>query len=392
VSARTYPLGVGTVAVGTSGYSLTGLLPVISRELGASASTTGQLVTVFALTCALAGPLLTVLTRRWERRRLLVVALLVTGLGNALAAVAPNLEVLAGARIVTALGTSVYTAAAAATAAQINTPQRRARAVAVVFAGLTVALLGGIPAIRLLSTPLGYPGVFWSVAALCGLGAVGVAAIVPAVAAPPAASLRERLTAAGDRQVLAVLVTTLLIFMSTFAVYTYAATLLEHTTGGRAGLAGALLAGYGAGAAVGNVLGGRAADRFGPRPCLLAATAICAVLLFVLPVATRTVGSAAVVLTVWGCASWSINAPITAWLVHLAPTQANLLLSLVGSAIYLGMGLGGLVGGAVIAWVGVGMLGPVAGNLSAAAHAILLSHAARPPTGTAPPTPAIPPR
>jgi predicted MFS family arabinose efflux permease len=281
---------------------------------------------------------------------------------------------LLGARIVTAVGTAVYTANAAATAAQINSPHRRARAVAVVFAGLTLALLGAVPAIRLLSNRLGYPGVFWSVAALCGLGAAAIAAIVPAVAAPPAASLRERLTAAGDRHVVALLLTALLIFMSTFAVYTYAATLLEHTTGGRAGLAGGLLAGYGAGAAVGNLLGGRAADRFGPRPCLLAATGTCAALLCLMPVAVRTVGGAAILLTVWGCASWSINAPITAWLVHLAPTQSSLLLSLVGSAIYLGMGLGGLVGGAVITWVGAGLLGPIAGNLSAAAHTILLAH------------------
>jgi predicted MFS family arabinose efflux permease len=100
-------------------------------------------------------------------------------------------------------------------------------------------------------------------------------------------------------------------------------------------------------------------------------------LLFLLPITATTVTGAAATLAAWGCAFWSMNPPLNTWLVRLAPTQTNLLMPLLGSAIYLGMGLGSLFGGATMALLGLGPLPPIAGVLSAAAVAILLTRAAR---------------
>jgi predicted MFS family arabinose efflux permease len=372
VSVRTYPLGVGTLATGTSGYSVTGLLPAMSAHLHTSPAIAGQLFTVFAVTCALSGPLIAFATRGWDRRRVLVTALSVTGLGNGMAALAPTLTVLVSARIVTALGTAVYTAAAAAMATQLNRPERRARAMSVVFGGLTLALLLGVPMSTALSATGGYKTVFWLVAGLCALSATGIAIVEPAGATSAVAPRRQGLSATTNPQVLAVLGVALLACISTFAVYTYVVVLLASTTGARDGTTSLLLAGYGIGAAIGNVLGGRGTDRFGPRQTLLAAAGACAMLLLVLPIVAITISGAAIALTAWGCAFWMINPPLTSWLVQLAPTRANLLLSLLGSAVYLGMGVGGLLGGLVVALAGPAMLGPVAAVVSAASLLLLI--------------------
>ncbi|MET1075661.1 MAG: MFS transporter, partial [Umezawaea sp.] len=150
MSARTYLLAAGAFAVGTSGYILSGLLPAVSRELDVSLSTAGQLLTVFALSYAVAAPTLAALTGRWDRRRLLVAALLVSAHRNVLSALAPTSPLLMAARVVSALGAAAYTPAATLVATVLTTPEHRGRAVATVFGGLTFSLILGVPAGSLL--------------------------------------------------------------------------------------------------------------------------------------------------------------------------------------------------------------------------------------------------
>ncbi|WP_394622465.1 MFS transporter (plasmid) [Lentzea sp. JNUCC 0626] len=367
----TWALALATLAVGTSGHAVTGLLPRMSADLHTSLASVGQLVTVFALTCALAGPVLAVATGRWERRTLLVAALLVAAAGNAAAALAPGFAVLAAARVVTALGAATATAVAVGLAAETTAPHRRARAMAVVLTGIATALLIGVPSANAAASLIGYHAVLALVAALCAVAAATVATVVPAVAAPPVLSLRERLAAAGQRRVLAVLGGGLLAWTSSFTVYPYLSAVAAHHAHGQGAPLTVLLAGYGVGAVTGNVLGGRAADRFGPRAPMVAGNAgVAAVLLLLAPVVNSPI--AGVVATVlWGVASWVINPALNAWLVELSPHRSGLLLALAGSAIYLGMGLGGLVGGAVMIWTGVAALTPIAAAIAAVACALL---------------------
>jgi predicted MFS family arabinose efflux permease len=380
VSPRTYSLSVGTLAIGTSGHGVTGLLPAMSRDLHASPGMAGQLLSVFAVTCAVGGPLIAAVTRRWQRRRLLVVSLTVTAAGNVLAAVASSISLLMLARIVTAVGTAVVTATAAMVAARINEPGNRAQAMAVVFGGLTLALLIGVPASSALSNVLSYRSVFWATAGLCALGAVGLAAVgaVPSDSAGP--SLRAGLGAGVDQRMLVVLTVAILVCLSTFAVYTYSAIVLSATAGIRdASAVSGLLAAYGIGAALGNAASGHATDRHGPHRTLLVAVTTCAAVLLALPVAVTTGAGAAVAFTVWGAAFWGINPPLTAWTLRLAPgpALATVLLALVGSAIYLGMGLGALLGGLVLTRAGPTVLGPAAGIVATAAVVVLLTRPAR---------------
>ncbi|PRY43703.1 MFS transporter [Umezawaea tangerina] len=376
MSARTYLLAAGAFTVGTSGYILSGLLPAVSRELDVSLSTAGQLLTVFALSYAVAAPALAALTGRWDRRKLLVAALLVSALGNVLSALAPNYPLLLVARVVSALGAAAYTPAATLVATALTTPEHRGRAVATVFGGLTFSLIVGVPAGSLLGGSLGYQGVFAAVG-VASLVAAGVVRLgVPQVAAPPVVSLRERFAAAADRRVVPVLAMTVLACLAAFSVFTYISPLLAATAGVHGTVISLLLFAYGVGGAIGNSLGGRLTDRFGSRRLLFVVFAVFTAVLVTLPLTATTTATAGVALFVWGLFTWSVNPPIQNWLIELAPTNSGLLLSLNASAIYLGVGISGLFGGLVIDTVGITLLPPIAGALALVAFGLLV-HANR---------------
>ncbi|RKT57625.1 MFS transporter [Saccharothrix australiensis] len=378
MSARTYLLTAGAFAIGTSGYIVSGVLPAVSRELNVSHATAGQLLTAFAIAYAISSPLLAAVTGRWERRTLLVTALGVSAVGNLFAALAPNYPLLLAARVVSALGAAVYTPAATLVATVLSTPDRRGRAVALVFGGLTFSLVFGVPAGNLLGGPLGYQGVFWLIAGVTAVAAVAVRLGLPRVEPPPGVRLRERFAPAADRRVVMVLMLTVLVCLAVFTVFNYIAPLLTATAHVDGAVISGLLVAYGVGGAFGNWASGRLTDRFGIRKLLLVLFSSFTVVLATLPLTTSTVAGAAVALFVWGALTWASNPPIQTWLIALAPANSGLLLSLNASAIYLGVGLSGVVGGVVISWVGLVPLAPIA-SLLAVVALVLLVLALRPP-------------
>ncbi|MEC3981841.1 MFS transporter [Amycolatopsis sp. H20-H5] len=371
-SPRTAVLALGTFAVGTSGYVVAGLLPALTGELHISNAAAAQLVTAFAIAYALGSPLFAAVTGRWERRSLLTAALVVTALGNALAALAPGYVTLLLARIVTAVGAAVFTPAASAVAAQLTTPERRGRAVALVFGGLTIATILGVPLGSLLSQGLGYHAVFGLVAAFSLLGAVAVRLLLPRVTPPPPVSLAERFRVAKDPRVLAMLGATTLGCLAAFSVYTFIAPVLGATAGVHGTTVSVLLFCYGAGGAIGNVLGGRVTDRWGSKRPLLAVYVGITAALALLPLVATSVVGAGVILFAWGLCTWAFNPPIQHRLIELAPAHSGLVLSLNASAIYLGVGLSGLVGGFVLDHGGPSMLPEVAAMLTALGAAVVV--------------------
>jgi predicted MFS family arabinose efflux permease len=283
----------------------------------------------------------------------------VAAAGNALSAVATTYPVLLGGRVVAALGAAAFTPAATLFATALRPPAERGRAVAVVFGGLTVALALGVPAGTLLAGSLGFRGVFGLVAAVSLLMALAVRTYLPAMDGSPAVPLRERFAVAADRRVLTMLAITVVGVVATMSVYIYVVPLLTATAGLTSSTIGALLLVYGVGAFFGNAWGGRATDRFGSMPTLLTVMAGFVVMIATLPLTATTAVGAALALFVWSVFTWSFNPPVQALLLELAPT-GGLVLSLNASAIYLGVGLAGVLGGVVIDTAGVLAL-PVAG-------------------------------
>ncbi|PKV91971.1 putative MFS family arabinose efflux permease [Amycolatopsis echigonensis] len=371
-AARNSVLAFGAFGVGTSGYIVAGLLPALTSELHISATAAAQLVTSFAIAYAVGSPLFAAATGRWERRTLLVAALAVAAVGNVFAAVAPGYTTLLIARVVTAVGAAVYTPAATAVAAELTTPERRGRAVSLVFGGLTIALIFGVPLGSVISQQFGYEGAFLFVGILSLLGAIGVQVALPKVAPPPVVGLAERFAVARDKRVVALLVTTTLACLAAFMVYTLVSPVLSATAGVSGGTITVLLFCYGIGGAIGNFAGGRAADKWGPRKPLLIILVGFTVVMVLLPFTATTVVGAGITLFVWGLANWSFSPPLQHRLIELSPGHAGLALSLNASAIYLGVGLSGVVGGAVLTSAGPTVLPEVAAVLAAAAMLVVL--------------------
>ncbi|WP_433278621.1 MFS transporter [Pseudonocardia xinjiangensis] len=374
MSARTYLLAAGAFAVGTSAYVVSGVLPAVSDELGVSLTAAGQLATAFALSYAIGAPLLTTVTGRWDRRTVLLAALAVAAIGNGISALATTYPLLIAGRIIAALGAAAYTPAATLVATALLPPAQRARAVAIVFGGLTVALAVGVPAGDLLGSTIGYGGVFGAVAVVCALVAAVVPVFLPRMAAPPPVPLRKRFAVAADPRVLIVLAMTVIGVLAVMVVYIYVSPLLKATAGldGTGATIGLLLLVYGLGAVVGNTWGGRAADRFGTMRTLFVVLAGIAVTLATLTLTASTVVGAAAGLFLWSIFSWAFNPPLQSLLLELAPT-GGLVLSLNASAIYLGTAIAGVVGGLVIGMGGVLVLPIVGGGLVLVVIGLLLT-------------------
>ncbi|KRV50301.1 MFS transporter [Wenjunlia vitaminophila] len=384
---RLLPLALATFAVGTDSYVIAGLLPSIAADLGVSTPAAGQLVTVFALTMALSAPLVGALTSGLDRRSTLLIALGVFVAGNAATALATNYEMAMAARVVTAVGAGVINSAASSTAAAIVPPERRGRALAFVLGGLTLATALGLP----LGTLVGradWHVTLWAVAGTGLLAAVGIAVGLPAVTLP-AASLSDRLRPLGQGRVLSLLAVTSLAFLGAYTLYTYIAPALRDATDGDESLLTLLLLTWGVGILAGNIAAGRLVDRHAPARVLTGPLALAALALALTPLATRALVPALVWSAVWGATLGVVVVPQQHRLIALGSAAAPVLLALNSSALYLGMALGGGLGGLAQEWFG---LAPAELGLVAAAITVItllwhLGTTRRP----AAPTPAAPP-
>ncbi|WP_433513119.1 MFS transporter [Nonomuraea sp. CA-143628] len=338
MSSRLYPLALGNFAVGTGMFVTAGLLAPISHDLHISLSAAGQLMTVFALAYALLSPVLAALTARLSRRRVLLIALAVFVLGNTLTALAPTYPLVMVTRVVAAAGAAMFTPTASGVATALSSPERRGRALALVMGGLSVASAIGVPLGTWLGSALSWRATIWLVVALGVLGLVGVAAVVPDVMIETTGRLAERFAPLADRRVLAVLVTQLLMFAAGFAAYTYIGSLFDLPLP-------AVLWAWGIGGVVGNQVGGRFTDKFGPRRMVLIGMAASTVFLALIPVANLALPVALVWALCWGALGWVVAPAQQYRTVAAVPHNVPIGLGLLSSAQYVGLFVAGITGG-----------------------------------------------
>jgi predicted MFS family arabinose efflux permease len=357
-------LTIGAFAIGTEAYMIAGILPLMAEDLRVSVSITGQLVTVFAVGYAVGSPILTVVTAGMDRKRLILGTLALFGVANLLASVAPNYGWLMVSRVLLGVGAGTFFPAAGGLAAMAVPAAQRGRALALIYSGLTLATVFGVPLGTALGERLGWRATFIAVAVLSALALLGIAAGLPRVATPPVASLGDRLKLAARRDIQSVLALTVIALTGGFAVYTYFAPFLETIGGFQGDTLALVLLLFGVGAASGNFFGGYAADKWNIRrflmTMLLLSTIVFAGLSLLgqhwLPIAViRPLAVVAVFL--WGFISWSMPSIQQFRLVSLSGPLAPIALSLNSSAIYLGIGLGAVLGSVVIASGSVASLG-----------------------------------
>jgi predicted MFS family arabinose efflux permease len=365
-------LTLGAFAIGTEGFMIAGLLPILARDLNVGLVAAGHLVTAFSLAYAIGAPVMAVLTAGLERRRLLAVAISGFTLANLLAALAPGYFGLLAARLLLALSAASFMPAASGYAATLGGPERRGRALSMVTNGLTLAIIAGVPLGVLVGEGFGWRATFLGVAGLAALSLLGILARLPRQPPGATASLGERLALAKRGDMLAVLATSVLTVAGTFTVYTYLGVFLAGVAGlGPQGLALVLL-GFGLASAVGTRLGGSAADHLSARPTVILGGGLALLAYLALSFGaslgpTRAMRVLLPAILLWGLASWGLMPAQQARLVALAPSSAPVSLSLNSSAIYLGSAMGAAVGALVITDGAMGRLGWVAAGFSLAA-------------------------
>ena len=385
MNLRILVLALGTFAIGTGTFVVTGILGGVSEDLSVSLGAAGYLVTVFAAAYALGSPLLVAATVRVARRRLLSMVLSLFAVANIAAAVAPTFSLLLGTRVLAALGAAVLTPVAGAVAAELAPPEHRGRALSFVVGGLSVAWVIGIPLGTVVGDNYGWRASFLLVAALSAAAALAVGTLLPNVEnTSPGTGLASSLAVAKRSGVLVTVTITALGIAAGFVVLTYVRPLLENLTGLSGAGIGWMLLLFGLASVAGTALGGYVADRFGYGRSVVAILVVLTVSLFcfsLLPAikisSPLVVLGTGIVLVTWSVVGFALIPLQQYRLIGVAPEDENEVLSLNASAIYLGQGLGSGLGSLVLGYASLSSLG-WAGAVCAATALVMLTLGERP--------------
>ncbi|GAA0945870.1 MFS transporter [Nonomuraea longicatena] len=345
-------LAFGAFAVGTDGFVVAGLLPAIAASYEVSVGAAGQLVTVFSIAYAVLAPILAVLTASWSRRTVLVAALVVFAVGNAVTALAPDYGLALWSRVIAAAGAAMFTATAAATAAALAGERERGRAISMVMLGVTSSLVLGAPLGTVIGGVLDWRATMWAITALALLAAPSIAFRLPTTTGGTAAGPRDYLSPLRDRRIVAVLATTVVAFTGIYIPYTYVSEIFAPATAGGEAMLAVLLLVYGVAGTGGNLAVGRLADRHGPTRVIVVVTLALTAGFALLPLATGTMVAAVVAILVVGTLSFGVTTPQQHLIITLAGRGASLVTSLYQSALYLAVSLSGAVGALGLEWWG----------------------------------------
>lgn len=344
-----------TFVIGTDDFIIAGLLPEIAQDLRVSEAVAGQLVTVFSLTYALAAPPLAVAMAKLPRKSLLTCGLAAFAAVNLITAISPNYASLLALRVVAALIAASISPAVFGMAARLAAPDRVGRSLGVVAAGLTVSLFVGVPSGSLLASSFGWRSTFVAVALFTVLILLMSALALPKLAGAPEIGVRAQLRILSRPAVLSCVLGTVMGASGGLLVYTYIAPITadigDH---GGTRLAG-FIAVVGLAGALGTFVGGRLTDRWGADRALLRAFGLMATALIALGgIGVFSAGAApawvvALALAAYGFAGWGFNPPMNARALRLAGDAGTEAIALNTSALYVGISIAGVLGGAAVA-------------------------------------------
>jgi DHA1 family inner membrane transport protein len=344
-----YALTAGAFGIGVTEFVIMGLLLEVSHELGVTIASAGLLISGYALGVVVGAPVLTALTARWPRKTVLIALMVIFTLGNAACALAPSYGWLAAARVLTALAHGTFFGVGSVVATSLVAKERQASAIAVMFTGLTVANILGVPFGTWLGQEFGWRATFWAVALVGAVALAVIALLVPKdKAAPEASDWRSDLKAILRTPVLLGLLTTVLGYAGVFAVFTYIAPMLTGITGFADAAVSPILLVFGGGLIIGNLIGGKLADRnliatvFGSLVGLGVVLALMMPALWSQPLAVIAVG-------LLGAAGFATVAPLQMWVLSKAQGAGQSLASSFNIAAFnLGNAIGAWAGGVVI--------------------------------------------
>lgn len=354
-----YLLMLCNLVLGTGVFVLGGILAPLAESLQVSVATAGQAMTAYAIATALLAPLLLVITGRWPRRRVLVFGLLLFALGNFVCASAQGLATLLAGRVLMGMG-AVFTPVSGSIAIALAPPAQRGRALSLVFLGISLSYVIGMPLGAWIGLRFGWRWPVGLVGACAVAAALGLVALLPRNITAPGASFAGLSRLLIQPAIAAALALTLLYFTAIFTVFSYIGPVLQALTPLSPEAMSATLAIFGIAGVTGTLTGGWANDRFGGQRTMPVQLGLLAATMALVPLTQGHYVAMLAVFFAWGVAGFGMMTPQQSRLAMLAPAQTPILLSLNSSMLYFGTAAGAAIGGATAGSVGFERLAWVA--------------------------------
>ncbi|MCQ4314235.1 MFS transporter [Pseudomonas stutzeri] len=351
-------LTLSAFAIGTTEFVIVGLIPTIASDLAVSLPSAGLLVSLYALGVAVGAPLLTALTGKVPRKLLLLSLMVLFTAGNLLAWQAPGYESLILARIVTGLAHGVFFSIGSTIATSLVSKEKAASAIAIMFTGLTVALVTGVPLGTFIGQQFGWRETFLAVSLLGVIAFIGSLIFVPrTIQHSKPASIVQQLAVLKQPRLLLVYSMTAVGYGGTFIAFTFLAPILQEISGFGEGAVSLVLLVYGVSVAVGNIWGGKLADRRGPISALKLIFALLAAVLFTLTFTAANPWLALATVLLWGAVAFGNVPGLQVYVVrqaeHYTPNAVDVASGLNIAAFNLGIAGGAWLGGHIVASMGL---------------------------------------
>ena len=356
--------------IGSSAFVLASIVEPLARELRVSVAAAGQATTAYAVGTALLAPLLLLATGRWPRKRVLLLALGLFTLGNGLSALSNHLALLLLARVLMGAG-AVFVAVAAGIAVALVAPARRGQALSLVFLGMSLSYVIGVPVGAWLGLRFGWATPVWLACGMSALALLAVALGVPRDIQAPGASFAGLGTLLKRTEVAASLGVTLLYFGAIFSVFSYIGPVLRALSVRSNTQLSLTLMMFGLSGVCGTLLGGWATDRFGAQRTLRTQLGLFLLTMSLVPLTQGRYPLMLAAFMCWGVCGFGMMAPQQSRLVAIDLPRSPVLLSLNSSMMYFGMALGAALGGALLPAVGFERLAWVGAPLALAALGLL---------------------
>lgn len=353
-----WALTLSAFAIGTTEFVIVGLIPTIAASLGVSVPSAGLLVSLYALGVAVGAPVLTALTGRVPRKHLLLGLMALFTIGNLVAWMAPGYEALMAARVLTGLAHGVFFSIGSTIATSLVPKEKAASAIALMFTGLTVALVTGVPLGTFIGQTFGWQSTFLAVSLLGMIAFVGGWILVPNnIANSKPASLLTQLAVLKKPRLLLVYAMTALGYGGSFIAFTYLAPILQEVSGFSAASVSLVMLVYGVSVALGNIWGGKLADSQGPVRALQIVFALLALVLFVLTFTASNTWLALATVFVWGAVAFGNVPGLQVYVVQRAerdaPQAVDVASCLNIAAFNIGIAGGAWGGGLIVAHFGL---------------------------------------
>lgn len=351
-------LTISAFAIGTTEFVIVGLIPTIAEQLGVTVPSAGLLVTIYALGVAIGAPVLTALTSRIPRKLLLVGLMVLFTLGNLLAWQSPSYESLVVARLLTGLAHGVFFSIGSTIATSLVAKEKAASAIAIMFGGLTVALVTGVPLGTFIGQQFGWRETFLAVSLIGAVATLASVILVPSnIKNQGSAGVREQLKVLTHPRLLLIYAITALGYGGVFTTFTFLAPMMQELAGFSAPTVSWILLAYGVAVAVGNIWGGKLADRHGAVRALSFIFAALAVLLLVFQFTASHSIAALLTVIVMGVFAFGNVPGLQVYVVQKAaqytPNAVDVASGLNIAAFNIGIALGSVIGGQTVASLGL---------------------------------------